>query len=442
MSTLTDTKSSFINKFKEFETSLNGSAQGPLHEKRKEALNLFEKAGFPPPRSEEYKYTNIAKALQKNIGDYTSSAPSSLDADAIRPFLFPGLDTNQLVFINGQYRPDLSQIIGNGHEILIQELSEAYQQQPEKVTAALNKHAKPESDPFIALNSAFTQHGVFMEVPANTVVEKPVVIHFISDGSVASSTSQPHNLLLVGRSAEVSVVEVYNSVGGHSTFTNLVTEIEVQRNAKVQYFKLQTEQDNALQVNTTEIYQQADSTVTTTTITLGGGLVRNNLSFVVDDQNIESNMYGLYYLQGDQHVDNHTVVDHRQPHCQSNELYKGIMDDRSTGVFNGKIYVRQAAQKTNAFQSNKNILLSDNATINAKPQLEIWADDVKCSHGATTGQIDDEQVFYLRSRGLSEKSAKALLLYAFAADIIDHISIEPLKAHFLDVLSEKLKNKY
>ena len=442
MSTPTDTKSSFIHKFSEFEAGLNGSAQGPLHAKRKEALSLFEKTGFPPAKAEEYKYTNIARALEKNIGQHTGSASSELDADAIKPFLFHGLEANQLVFINGQFKPELSQFTGNGKDIIIQELSEAYQQQPEKIGEALNKYAKPESDPFIALNSAFTLNGLFLEVPANTVVDRPVILHFISDGSKATTTSQPHNLFLLGRSAEVSVVEVFNSVGENPSFTNLVTEVEVQQNAKLQYFKLQTEQDNSLQVNTTQIYQQADSVATTTTVTLGGGMIRNNLSFTLDDTNIESNMYGLYYLHGNQHVDNHTVADHRKPHCQSNELYKGIMDDRSTGVFNGKIYVRQEAQKTNAFQSNKNILLSDNATINAKPQLEIWADDVKCSHGATTGQIDEEQVFYLRSRGLSESSAKALLLYAFAADIIDHISIEPLKEHFLKVIAEKLKVKY
>lgn len=439
MNTTTDIKNSFINEFRQFEASLNGSAQGLLHEKRKASLSLFGEAGFPHAKNEEYRYTNIGKALQKNIGSNTGSAASELGADAIKGFLFPGLEANQLVFINGHYRADLSHFTGNGNEIVIQELSEACRQQPEKVAEALNKYARPESDPFIALNSAFTHNGVFLEVPANVVVEKPVVIHFISDGSLQGSTSQPHNLFLVGRSASVSVVEVYNSTGENSTFTNVVTEIEVQANARVQYFKLQTEQDNALQVNTTNIHQQADSVVTTTTITLGGAMVRNNLNFTLDGQNIESNMFGLYYLKGDQHTDNHTVVDHCKPHCQSNELYKGIMDDRSTGVFNGKIFVRQEAQKTNAFQSNKNILLSDNATINAKPQLEIWADDVKCSHGATTGQIDEEQIFYLRSRGLSEKSAKSLMLYAFAADIVDHITIEPLKEHFLNILSEKLK---
>ena len=442
MNTPTDIKSSFIDKFREFEAGLNGSAQGPLHEKRKASLSLFGEAGFPAAKDEEYKYTNIGKALQKNIGEHTGSAASELDAEDIQKFLFPGLEANQLVFINGQYRADLSLFSGNGEKMVIQQLADAYLQQPEKVADALNKYARPESDPFIALNAAFTQNGIFLEVPANVVVEKPVVLHFISDGSREGSTSQPHNLFLVGRSASVNVVEVYNSVGENSTFTNLVTEIEVQANARVQLFKLQTEQDNSLHVNTTNIHQQADSVVTTTTITLGGGMVRNNLHFTLDGQNIESNMYGLFYLQGDQHVDNHTVVDHCKPHCQSNELYKGIMDDRSTGVFNGKIYVRQEAQKTNAFQSNKNILMSDNATINTKPQLEIWADDVKCSHGATTGQIDEEQIFYLRSRGLSEKSARALMLYAFAADIVEHITIEPLKAHFLDVLSEKLNTKY
>lgn len=441
MSTTTDIKSSFIEGFKAFETSLNGSAQGPLHELRKEALQIFEQTGFPAAKNEEYKYTNIAKALEKQLAGQTGNQASTLDAKGIESFLFKGLEAQQLVFINGQYRPELSQLISD-ESLQVSELSEAYASQPEKIAAALGQLAKPASDAFVALNTAYTHHGAFIEVPAKTVVKQPVILHFISDSSEAVTTSQPRNLFLIGRSAEVSIVEAYHSVGSQPCFTNIVTEIDVQENAQLQYFKLQTEEDTALQVNTANIYQRADSRVTATTITLGGGLVRNNLNFVLDASNIESNMYGLYYLHGKQHVDNHTVVDHRKPHCVSNELYKGIMDDSSTGVFNGKIYVRQAAQKTNAFQSNKNILLTDNATINTKPQLEIWADDVKCSHGATTGQINEEQLFYLRARGLSEESARAMLLHAFAADIIEHISIEPLKEHFLTVLNEKLKIKY
>lgn len=442
MDTTTDTKSSFIHQFSEFEASLNGSAQGSLHDKRKEALRLFETQGFPPAKDEEYKYTNIGKALEKSIGQQTGTAPSSLDASDIEPFIFKGVEANQLVFINGKYRADLSQIISPEEQLHVQELSGAYAAQPEKVAEAFSRHARPEDDPFIALNTAFAHSGVYLEVPAKAVVSHPVILHYISDSSQGTTTSQPRNLFLLGRSAEVSIVEVYNAVGEHHSFTNLVSEVDVEENAQLNYYKLQTESDQAIQVNTTSIYQRDNSRVTTTTITLGGGLVRNSLNFMQEASNSESNMYGLYYLHGKQHVDNHTTVDHRKPNSQSNELYKGIMDDQSTGVFNGKIYVRQAAQKTNAFQSNKNILLSDHATINTKPQLEIWADDVKCSHGATTGQIDDEQVFYLRSRGLNEASARALLLYAFAADIIDHISIEPLKEHFLSVLSDKLKTKY
>ncbi len=442
METTTDTKNSFINTFREFEAGLNGSAQGSLHEKRKEAISLFEKTGFPPTRDEEYRYTNIAKALQKSLGSNTGQLESDMDAQAIEGFLFKGLEANQLVFINGRFKPGLSQIISDPKNILIQELSEAYKEQPEKVGAAISKHAKPESDAFVALNTAFAHNGVYIEVPDNTVAEHPVVLNFISDGTKGTTTSMPRNLFLVGRSASVSIVEAFSSIGENTTFTNIVTEIDVQQNAQVQFVKLQTEEDKAIQVNNTHIYQQADSRVTTTTISLGGNLIRNNLNYAVDAKNCESNMYGLYYLHGNQHVDNHTVVDHRQPHCESNELYKGIMDDSSTGVFNGKIYVRQAAQKTNAFQSNKNLLLSDNATINTKPQLEIWADDVKCSHGATTGQIDQEQIFYLRSRGLSRESAQALLLFAFAGEIIEHISLEPLRAYFTDILEMKLKAKY
>lgn len=441
MSTTTDIKSSFISRFREFEQSLNGSAQGPLHQLRKEAIGIFEKTGFPHAKNEEYKYTNIGKALEKQLSGQASTQISSLDASGVKPFLFEELEANQLVFINGQYRSELSSLVSSNSAFIIKELAEAYQEQPELVAEALTRETDPATDPFIALNTAFAQHGVFIQVPDKAVVVQPVVLHFISDSSQGVTTSQPRNLFLIGRSAKISIVEAYHSVGEKSSFTNIVSTIDVKENAQVDYFKLQTEQDHALQVNTTQVQQAADSRFTATTITLGGGLIRNNLNIAQNASNIESNMFGLYFLHGKQHVDNHTVVDHRKPHCQSNELYKGIMDDASTGVFNGKIFVRQEAQKTNAFQSNKNILLSDNATINTKPQLEIWADDVKCSHGATTGQIDEDQVFYLRARGISEESARAMLLYAFAADIIDQISIEPLKARFLKFLSDKLQTQ-
>ncbi|WP_017730795.1 Fe-S cluster assembly protein SufD [Nafulsella turpanensis] len=441
MSTTTDIKSSFISQYREFEKSLNGSAKGPLHQLRKEAMGIFEETGFPHAKNEEYKYSNIGKALEKQLAGQAITQASSLDAAGVQPFLFDELEANQLVFINGQYRPELSSLISNNSEVVIKELSEAYQEQPELVANALSKEANPATDAFLALNTAFVQHGIFLHVPDKAVVSQPIVLHFISDSSRGTTTSQPRNLFLIGKSAQISVVEAFHSVGEQSSFTNIVTTIDVKENAQVDYFKLQTEQDNSLQVNTTQVQQEANSRFTATTITLGGGLVRNNLNIAQNASNIESNMFGLYFLHGKQHVDNHTVVDHRKPHCQSNELYKGIMDDASTGVFNGKIFVRQEAQKTNAFQSNKNILLSDNATINTKPQLEIWADDVKCSHGATTGQIDEEQVFYLRARGISEESARAMLLYAFAADIIDQISIEPLKARFLKFLSDKLQTQ-
>ena len=441
MSTTTDIKNSFISQFREFEQGLNGSAQGPLHQLRKDAMSVFEKTGFPHAKNEEYKYTNIGKSLEKQLAGQAATQASSLDASEVKPFLFEELEANQLVFVNGQYRPDLSSLISSNPDLVVKELAEAYKEQPELIAEALSKETDPTTDPFIALNTAFTQHGFFIQVPDKVKVGQPVVLHFISDSSQGITTNQPRNLFLIGRSAQISIVEAYHSVGEQSSFTNIVSTIDVKENAQVEYFKLQTEQDQALQVNTTQVQQAADSRFTATTITLGGGLIRNNLNIAQNASNIESNMYGLYFLHGKQHVDNHTVVDHRKPHCQSNELYKGIMDDASTGVFNGKIFVRQEAQKTNAFQSNKNILLSDNATINTKPQLEIWADDVKCSHGATTGQIDEEQVFYLRARGISEESARAMLLYAFAADIIDHISIEPLKARFLKFLSDKLQTQ-
>jgi Fe-S cluster assembly protein SufD len=231
---------------------------------------------------------------------------------------------------------------------------------------------------------------------------------------------------------------VFLSKGNQPSFTNIVTEIVVQENATVTYTKVQNESDQAYIIGTTQVYQARDSKFSATTVSLSAALIRNNLNIVLDAENCEANLFGLYMLNGSQHVDNHTLVDHAKPRSYSNELYKGIMDGKSTGVFNGKIYVRQDAQKTNAFQSNKNILLSKDASMNTKPQLEIFADDVKCSHGATTGQLDEDMLFYLRSRGIGTNEAKALLMYAFATDIINQIPLEAVRLYVERAIANRL----
>jgi Fe-S cluster assembly protein SufD len=250
--------------------------------------------------------------------------------------------------------------------------------------------------------------------------------------------SQPRTLIYVAANAEVKLVEEEVTIGTSDSFINKVSEIVVEENAQVSIYKIQNEDSHSSCVKTTHVRQLGVSKVNSVTITLNGGVIRNNLNFILEAPGCESNMYGLYCVKGNTHVDNHTIVDNQQPHSLSNELYKGIIDENATGVFNGKIFVRQDAQKTNAYQSNKNVLLSDTATVNTKPQLEIFADDVKCSHGCTIGRLDDEALFYLQARGIGEKAAKALLLHAFAVEILDKIELEPIRQYVDQIISERL----
>jgi Fe-S cluster assembly protein SufD len=248
----------------------------------------------------------------------------------------------------------------------------------------------------------------------------------------------PRNLLVAGKNSQASVVEVYLTRGEGTSFTNIVTEIVVQENANLEHTKIQNEGSQAFNIGTTQVYQARDSKFFSVTISLNGAIIRNDLNIVLDDQNCEANLYGLYMPTGKTHIDNHSLVDHAKPHSYSNELYKGILDGKSTGVFNGKIFVRQDAQKTNAFQSNRNILLSKDASMNTKPQLEIFADDVKCSHGATTGQLDEDMLFYLRARGIGLDKARALLMYAFAGDVINQVKIEAVRHYIESAIASRL----
>ncbi|EMR03907.1 Fe-S cluster assembly protein SufD [Cesiribacter andamanensis] len=429
------TATTYTQTIQQAHAAASGSANPSLRQIRERGIQAFGNLGLPHPKHEEYRYTPIVKTLEREFAEGFSPAPITLSPDEARQFYFEGLQANRLVFINGHFSPEASQILSPEGEIRVRPLSEVSEQLQSSVS-------EPEKDGFVALNTAYAEEGALIEIPAKAEVSLPVVLHFLSDSRQGKTAAMPRNFIRLGRHAKASVVEVYNTIGESTSFLNALTEVDLADGAQLDYFKIQTEGDHALQVNTTEVQQASNSRFSATTLTLGGRVVRNNLTIAQNGSNCHSDMYGLYMLHGKQHVDNHTLIDHRQPNSTSNELYKGIMDDTSTGVFNGKIWVQQAAQKTNAFQSNKNILLTNGATIYTKPQLEIWADDVKCSHGCTTGQLDDEQVFYLRSRGIEASAARALLLYAFAADIIEHITIEQLKEHFLALINDKLETRF
>jgi Fe-S cluster assembly protein SufD len=404
---------------------------------RKDAIQRFSELGFPTTKHEEWKYTNVAPIL-KNDYHLEASSAFLLKQEDIRPFLMAGKDCFLFVFENGTFNPALSIIEGLPKGVVAGDLA-AHLDHP-VVAEHLAKYASFTKESFVALNTAFVHHGAFLYVPANTVLEKPIHFLNICDTRDRALLMNPRNLFIAEKNSKAVVIESYHSVGEvNPSFTNSVTESVVKENASLELIKLQLESEEAFHIGHTEAMQSRDSNFNISTVTIGGAIVRNNLHIVLNGENATAHLYGLYVVHGKELVDNHTLVDHAKPNCYSNELYKGVLDGDSQGVFNGKIFVRQDAQKTNAYQSNKNILLSDNASMNAKPQLEIFADDVKCSHGATTGQLDHEALFYLRSRGIGEKTAKAFLNIAFAADVLNKISVETLRDRLIHLVEEKLK---
>jgi len=358
----------------------------------------------------------------------------------IAPYQIKGLDANVLVFINGVFSKESSSIVSNDLTILT--LQEALNAKNDVVEKHLGNYADFRSDGLAAWNTASFHDGVFIHVSDKKVIDKPVVLYHIHDTQNGQVISINRNLIVVGKSSELTVIEKFDSTGASANFSNTVTEAVVAENAGLELYFIQNDAGARYQFGLTQIHQSNFSRVNTYTFTLNGKLIRNNLQFTLDGEGIESHMYGLYLLANDTLADNHTVVDHKKPNSFSNELYKGIMGDSSKGVFNGKIYVRPNAQKTNAFQANRNILLTDKATVNTKPQLEIWADDVKCSHGCTTGQLDEEALFYLQARGIAKDTAQAMMLYAFAGEVLENVKHPVIKEYLDNVISERLHKDF
>lgn len=410
------------DNFKTFETRLNGASKTSWHQLRKEALEIFtENGGFPKVKDEEYRYTHIGRALEKSF-DFSSISELSESKTQEAQVLFHGEDAIHIYIDNGVVNKTKLKNLAHP-ELDVLSLQEAFEKYPDIVNAHLGKHADSKKDQFTAMNTAFSFEGVFIKINKNTTPEKPIVLHYTADDS-GNNVFQSRNLIVIEQGVQATIIESYTSASAKEQFSNHVSEIVVGANANINYFKLQKQSNHSYHIDNTFISQARDSTVTSYVFTLEGKLIRNNLNYILEEENCEAHMFGLYTARENGLIDNHTSVDHKVANCFSNEIYKGIIDDTSKGVFNGKIFVRKDAQKTNAFQSNKNILLTDTATINTKPQLEIWADDVSCSHGSTTGQLDEEQLFYLRSRGISKSKAKAMLLHAFVNDVIDKIKID------------------
>lgn len=414
------------------------TGNGSLQVLSQKGIQLFKEQGIPTVKHEEWKYTRINSVLGKDFSYAAdTTALNSKDVDAFR---LPGNEqANELVFVNGIYHAELSTIRSSADEIVILPLSEAVKGEYKTIIDSnLGHSASYHTDGINALNNAFAYQGLFVSVKKNKSVEHPLYCYYINDARIVNVFSQPRTLIHVNTNAEVKLVEEEVTMGTSDSFINKVSEIIVEENAQVSIYKIQNEDSHSSCVKATHVRQVGVSKVNSVTITLNGGMIRNNLNFILEAPGCESNMFGLYCVKGETHVDNHTIVDNQMPNSLSNELYKGIIDENAVAVFNGKIFVRKDAQKTNAYQSNKNILLSDTAAINTKPQLEIFADDVKCSHGCAIGRLDDDALFYLRARGIGEKAAKALLLHAFAIEILEKIELEPIRQYVDQIISERL----
>ena len=437
-----DSRGKFIELFRLYENSLNGQKDYAGHAIQKTAIQrLRNDVNFPTRRNEDWKYTNVTELLQPN---YRQPKLVDIAATDINSFLFDGLDAHLLVFVNGKYNKALSSQDELSKKIIIQEISAGLQEDgPTKATASeyLNNWASETNNSFVVLNTAFAQNGIYIDVQDGFVSDRPIHllnIAFTADEPIVIS---PQKIIVAGENSRLTVIETYHHLTNSQQmyFTNTVTQLVLKRNAIVDHYRIQDEGENAFFINNTEIEQMRDSTYSSYVVDLGGKLVRNNLNSILKDSGTTTNFYGLYVGVKKQHIDNQTFIDHAYPNCDSNELYKGILTDHAKGVFNGKIMVRRDAQKTNAFQKNHSLVLSKSASMNSKPQLEIFADDVKCSHGATIGQLNKEALYYMRSRGLSKKEAVSVLKQAFLTEITDLIKIDPIRKKVEQMIVDKFK---
>lgn len=407
----------------------------PIHEVRNKAIKIFEEKGFPTRKEEAWKYTSINPLLKP---DYTiiSNKEKNVPVEKVREFFLHDIDTYKIVFIDGVYSAFLSETTHDTVDVCLLSSALSKSQYQPVIEAYFNKAAK--SDGLTALNTAFTREGAYIRIPAHKEVRKPIEIINFSTGNEAAIFLQPRNLIVVEENAHVQIIERHQSLSDNAVLTNSVTEIFAERRAHVDYYKVQNDRLSASLIDNTYISQERESICHVHTFSFGGNIVRNNLNFFQKGERCDSTMKGVTILGDKQHVDHNTLVHHTAPNCESHQDYKGIYGGRSTGVFNGKIMVDKIAQKIDAFQQNNNILIDDKATINTKPQLEIFADDVKCSHGCTVGQFDDEALFYLRSRGIGLKEAQGLLMYAFANTVLESVKIPELRKRINLLIADKI----
>jgi Fe-S cluster assembly protein SufD len=426
-------------QFKSFERSLNGESASPVHAVRRLAFSRFLEMGFPTTKDEEWRFTNVAPLAKSRFRPVWEHAGAAVEGTALHRFTFGGLRCNRVVFVNGKFDARLSATAFLPPGTVVGSLAHTMHTDPELVNRHLTKLAGYRENAFTALNTSFLRDGAYIRIPEGVALADPIHLLFVSTAAGEPWVSHPRNLIVAGTGSRLAVAESYVHLSGSGYFTNAVTEIELGEGAVLEHDKVQQEADDAFHVGTIHVRQGARSRYTANSISFGGALTRNTVHVVLDGEGGDCTLNGLSLGTRAQLTDNHTAIDHACPGCASHELYKAVLDGRSRGVFNGKIMVRKDAQKTDAKQTNRTLLLSDDAMIDTKPQLEIFADDVKCTHGATVGALDEEQVFYLRSRGMSLAAARDLLTFAFAGEVINRVHLQPLRVQLEHLLHHLLR---
>ena len=426
-------KEKLVSSFMAFENTVD--VNSPIHDIRTEAIKAFETEGFPTKKQEAWKYTSLNSVLKHDYSVFPKRE-NEIEFKDVKKYFIHDIDAYKIIFIDGKYASHLSQTTHDDIDVCLMSSALSKPKYRLIIENYFNKIAS--KDGLSSLNTAFSAEGAYIHIPKNKLVQKPIQIIHFSTGNEAALMLQPRNLVVVDENSHVQIIERHQSLTDNPVLTNSVTEIFANKRAIVDYYKIQNDRESASLIDNTFVNQKQESIAKVHTFSFGGKLVRNNLNFYQNGERIDSTMKGSTIIGNKQHVDHNTLVHHIEPNCESHQDYKGIFDNNSTGVFNGKVVVEKEAQKTNAFQANNNILISDKASINTKPQLEIFADDVKCSHGCTIGQLDESAMFYLRSRGIPEKEARALLMFAFSNNVLDSVKITEVKNRITKIIANKL----
>lgn len=429
-----DLKDKLLSSYMAFEEKIDENSS--LHEMRNQAIKNFENKGFPSKKEEAWKYTSLNKVIKNDFSVFPKTE-HAIEFRDVKKYFLHDIDTYKLVFVDGKFSSFLSSTTHDGIDVCL--LSSVLTKPKYKlILETYFNQVASKDESLTTLNTAFAKEGAFVNIPKGKIADKPIEIVHFSTGKEPALMLQPRNLIVVGENAHVQIIERHQSLNENPVLTNSVTEIFAQKRAICDYYKVQNDSQSTSLVDNTYIAQKQESRVAVHTFSFGGNITRNNLNFYHQGERIDSTLKGITIIGDKQHVDHYTLVHHAEPNCESHQNYKGIYGDSSTGVFNGKIYVEKEAQKTDAFQQNNNILVSEKATINAKPQLEIFADDVKCSHGCTIGQLDESAMFYMQQRGIPKKEARALLMFAFTDEVMESVKIPELKQRITKIIANKL----